>query len=32
MTLARRNGDVSFWYASTAIPPRRPPLPGDRRG
>ena len=31
MSLARRNGDVSFWYASTAIPPRRPPLPGDRQ-
>jgi glycine/D-amino acid oxidase-like deaminating enzyme len=31
MSLARRNGDVSFWYASTATPPRRPPLPGDRR-
>jgi glycine/D-amino acid oxidase-like deaminating enzyme len=26
-----RNGGVSFWYASTAIPPRRPALPGDRR-
>lgn len=23
------NGGVSFWYASTAIPRRRPPLPGD---
>ena len=30
MSLGRRNGDVSFWYASTAIPPRRPPLPRDR--
>jgi len=27
---ATRNGGVSFWYASTAIPSRRPPLPGDR--
>jgi glycine/D-amino acid oxidase-like deaminating enzyme len=26
-----RNGGVSFWYASTAIPRRRPPLAGDRR-
>jgi len=25
-----RNGDVSFWYADTAHPARRPPLPGDR--
>jgi glycine/D-amino acid oxidase-like deaminating enzyme len=24
-----RNGGVSFWYASTALPKRRPPLPGD---
>jgi glycine/D-amino acid oxidase-like deaminating enzyme len=23
------NGEVSFWYASTAIPGRRAPLPGD---
>lgn len=30
MSLARRNGAVSFWYASTTIPGRRPPLPGDR--
>jgi glycine/D-amino acid oxidase-like deaminating enzyme len=30
VTLARRNGDISFWYASTATPTPRPPLPGDR--
>jgi len=24
-----RNGDVSFWYANTALPQRRPPLDGD---
>jgi glycine/D-amino acid oxidase-like deaminating enzyme len=29
-TLARRNGGPSFWYASTSLPGRRPPLPGDR--
>jgi glycine/D-amino acid oxidase-like deaminating enzyme len=23
------NGDVSFWYSSTALPLYRPPLPGD---
>jgi glycine/D-amino acid oxidase-like deaminating enzyme len=26
---AARNGGVSFWYASTRLPERRPPLPGD---
>jgi glycine/D-amino acid oxidase-like deaminating enzyme len=26
----RRNGGVSFWYASTALPSLRAPLPGDR--
>ncbi|MDO8210316.1 FAD-dependent oxidoreductase [Conexibacter sp. CPCC 206217] len=25
-----RNGSVSFWYASTALPARRAPLDGDR--
>jgi len=30
VSLARHNGDVSFWYASTATPTPRPPLPGDR--
>jgi glycine/D-amino acid oxidase-like deaminating enzyme len=25
-----RNGGVSFWYANTALPARRPPLEGDR--
>jgi glycine/D-amino acid oxidase-like deaminating enzyme len=29
-TLARRNGDVSFWQASLGAPARRPPLVGDR--
>ena len=28
--LPRRNGAVSFWYASTATPGRGPPLQGDR--
>jgi glycine/D-amino acid oxidase-like deaminating enzyme len=28
--LARRNGDVSFWYSSTSMPGRRSPLPGNR--
>lgn len=27
--LARRNGEVSFWYSSTALPAFRAPLPGD---
>jgi glycine/D-amino acid oxidase-like deaminating enzyme len=27
---ATRNGGVSFWYASTALPGRRAPLQGDR--
>jgi len=27
---AARNGGVSFWYASTALPGRRAPLQGDR--
>jgi glycine/D-amino acid oxidase-like deaminating enzyme len=27
---ARRNGEVSFWYASTSTPTPRRPLPGDR--
>jgi glycine/D-amino acid oxidase-like deaminating enzyme len=31
VTLARRNGDISFWYASTATPTPRPPLPADRQ-
>ena len=26
-----RNGGVSFWYASTSLPRRRPPLDGDGR-
>ncbi len=26
----RHNGGVSFWYANTALPGRRAPLPGDR--
>lgn len=26
----RRNGDVSFWYASAEMPTPAPPLPGDR--
>jgi glycine/D-amino acid oxidase-like deaminating enzyme len=30
VSLARHNGGISFWYASTATPARRPPLPGDR--
>jgi glycine/D-amino acid oxidase-like deaminating enzyme len=30
MSLARRNGEISFWYATTATPERRQPLPGDR--
>jgi glycine/D-amino acid oxidase-like deaminating enzyme len=29
-TRARRNGGPSFWYTSTSLPGRRPPLPGDR--
>jgi glycine/D-amino acid oxidase-like deaminating enzyme len=29
--VARRNGQISFWYASTATPGQRPPLQGDRR-
>jgi glycine/D-amino acid oxidase-like deaminating enzyme len=28
-TLARRNGDVSFWLAGIPAPERRPPPPGD---
>jgi glycine/D-amino acid oxidase-like deaminating enzyme len=28
-TLARRNGDVSFWLAEIPAPTRRPPLPGN---
>jgi glycine/D-amino acid oxidase-like deaminating enzyme len=28
--LAHRNGDISFWYSSTSMPDRRPPLSGDR--
>ncbi|ADB52274.1 NAD(P)/FAD-dependent oxidoreductase [Conexibacter woesei] len=27
---ARRNGGVSHWFATTEVPGRRPPLPGDR--
>ncbi|MER5185740.1 FAD-binding oxidoreductase [Streptomyces sp. NPDC002896] len=27
---ARRNGEVSHWYAASGIPSRRPPLPGHR--
>jgi glycine/D-amino acid oxidase-like deaminating enzyme len=30
VSLARHNGEISFWYASTATPTRRPALPGDR--
>jgi glycine/D-amino acid oxidase-like deaminating enzyme len=30
VSLARHNGEISFWYASTATPTPRPPLPGDR--
>jgi glycine/D-amino acid oxidase-like deaminating enzyme len=30
MSRARRNGEISFWYADVGIPPRRPPLAGDR--
>ena len=27
---AKRNGDISFWYADLgAVPVPRPPLPGD---
>jgi glycine/D-amino acid oxidase-like deaminating enzyme len=26
-----RNGGISFWHAAGEAPPRRPPLPGDRR-
>jgi glycine/D-amino acid oxidase-like deaminating enzyme len=26
---AAHNGGVSFWYAATRVPERRPPLPGD---
>lgn len=28
--VARSNGDISFWYAGTGEPTRRPPLDGDR--
>ncbi|HEY4279910.1 MAG TPA: FAD-dependent oxidoreductase [Conexibacter sp.] len=28
--IARHNGGVSHWYAATALPTRRAPLPGDR--
>ncbi|HWT93918.1 MAG TPA: FAD-binding oxidoreductase [Solirubrobacteraceae bacterium] len=30
MTSARRNGGISYWYASTATPRRRAPLDGPR--
>jgi glycine/D-amino acid oxidase-like deaminating enzyme len=30
VSLARHNGEISFWYASTVTPDRRSPLPGDR--